>query len=56
MKPQINPLVRHLIQQSHAYTNKNTPPNSVTPYGPNIQAHESTRATLIQITTDTNNF
>ena len=31
----------HFLQQGHTYSNKATPPNSVTPYKPMIQTHES---------------
>ena len=31
----------NVLQQDHTYSNKATLPNSTTPYGPNIQTHES---------------
>ena len=43
------PLTRpHPLQQSHTHSNKDTPPNSVTPSGPSIQIHESMRAKLFK--------
>jgi hypothetical protein len=36
--PQTSP---HPFQQSHTQSNKTTPPNSATSYGPSIQTHES---------------
>ena len=31
----------HFLQQGHTYSNKATPPNSASPYGPNTQTYES---------------
>ena len=33
--------VTHFLQQGHSYSNKDTPPNSVTSHRPNIQTLES---------------
>ena len=30
------PTVTHFLQQGHTYSDKTTPPNSATPYGPSI--------------------
>ena len=40
----------YFLQQGHTYSNEATPPNSVTPYGPSIQAHESMGVKSIQTT------
>jgi hypothetical protein len=29
-----HPLVIHFLKQDHTYSNKATPPNNITPYGP----------------------
>jgi hypothetical protein len=42
----LSPAMTHFLQQDHTYFNKDTPPNSVTPYGPDIQKHESMSATV----------
>ena len=44
----------HFLQEEHTYSSKTKPPNSATPYGPNIQTHESMGAKSIQTTTETN--
>jgi hypothetical protein len=44
------PTVTHFFQQGHTYSNKVTPPNSVTPCESNIQTHESMGAKPIQTT------
>ena len=50
---QTSPLhdLKALPPQWHTFSNKATPPNSVTPYSPSIQTHESMGIIPIQITT-----
>ena len=43
--------MKHFLQQRHTYSNKATPPNAFTAYGPNIQMYESMGAISIQTTT-----
>jgi hypothetical protein len=43
----------HFLQQGHTYSNKATPPNSVTSYGPSIQTREPMGAKTFQTATPT---
>lgn len=43
--------VIHFLQQGHTYSIMTTPPNSVIPYEPSLQTHESTGTIYIQTTT-----
>lgn len=43
------PIVTELLQQSHIYSNKATPPASATPCGQNIQIHESVGPNLCKL-------
>jgi hypothetical protein len=42
-----HPLVTHFLQQSHTYSNKATPLNSATPYGPSSQIDGLIATTII---------
>jgi hypothetical protein len=45
------PAGTHLFQQGHTSSNKAILPNSATPCGPGIHAHESVEAKPVQTTT-----
>jgi hypothetical protein len=45
--------VIYFLQQGRTYSNKTTPPNSATPYGPSIQTHKFMEAIPIHTITQT---
>jgi hypothetical protein len=49
--PKAQPSSGTLSPTKHTYSQKETPPNSVTPCGPSIQTHKSMGAKPIQMTT-----